>query len=101
MSAEDDFAVDTDELDLVVSDLEKCEGALESLLDDLTTQVRAMHGSWEGLTRDAHAAAHEEWSGGMRAMRQAMVELRVAARAAHGHYTAAADANVSMWEEMR
>lgn len=35
----------------------------------------------------------------MREMRRAIEELRAAARTAHGNYTGAADANVSMWEQ--
>ncbi len=101
MGGVDDFAIDTGELDAVVGDLEECEHELELLLSDLEKQMAALHDTWEGEAAQAHRVAHDEWSAGMRDMRQAMVDLRTAARAAHGNYTQAADANVSMWEQMR
>ena len=33
-------------------------------------------------------------------MRQAMVDLRAAARLAHGNYLAAGDANATMWDQL-
>jgi len=97
----DDFTLDTGELDAVISDLEECEQALQQLLDDLEKQMAALHETWEGEAAEARRVAHGEWSAGMRAMRQTMVDLRTAARSAHGNYTNAARANVSMWEQMR
>jgi WXG100 family type VII secretion target len=97
----DDFAIDTGELDSVIGDLEDCERELEQLLADLSKQTDALHETWQGEAAAAHRVAHDEWSAGMRAMRQAVVELRAAARQAHGNYTRAADANTSMWERMR
>jgi WXG100 family type VII secretion target len=96
----DRFTLDADDLDAVVSDLEKTEQRLELLTADLEAQMRTLHETWEGLAAQAHVEAHEEWTTGMVAMRQAMADLRAAARAAHGNYTAAAEANRSMWEQM-
>lgn len=97
----DDFTLDTDELDAVIGDVEECENELELLLADLEKQMATLHDTWQGEAAEAHRVAHDEWSDGMRAMRQAMVDLRTAARAAHGNYTAGAEANVSMWGQMR
>ena len=101
MGGVDDFTLDTSELDSVIGDVEECEAELELLLADLDKQMATLQDTWQGDAADAHQVAHEEWSAGMRAMRQAMVDLRTAARSAHGNYTAAADANASMWEQMR
>jgi len=97
----DRFTLDVEDLDAVISDLEGTEARLESLTADLEAQMRTLHETWEGLAAQAHVEAHDEWTTGMRAMRQAMSDLRAAARAAHSNYTAAADANRSMWEQMR
>lgn len=97
----DDFAIDADELDAVVADLEKTESALEVFTADLEAQMKTLHDTWEGLAAQAHTEAHQEWTNGMNAMRQAMADLRAAARLAHGNYTGAAEANRSMWEQMR
>ena len=101
MGGVDDFTLDTGELDSVIVDLEECEDELELLLTDLEKQTAALHDTWQGEAAEAHREAHDEWSAGMRAMRQAMVELRTAARSAHGNYTSAAETNVSMWGQMR
>ena len=97
----DSFTLDPEELDSVISDLESTETALESITHDLESQMRTLHDEWEGLAAQAHGEAHAQWTAGMVAMRQAMSELRAAARAAHGNYTAAGDANASMWRSMQ
>jgi WXG100 family type VII secretion target len=97
----DRFTIDSDELDTVIGDVEKCEKALEALTSDLDRQVAALQSVWEGLAADAQQEAHEEWTQGMLTMRQAMADLRAAARTAHDNYTGAAEANVSMWEQLR
>lgn len=95
-----DFTVDSDELDEVIGRLEKTESALERLTADLARQMATLQETWEGLSAEAQKEAHEEWTKGMVAMRAAMADLRAAARSAHGNYTAAADANLAMWEDM-
>ena len=97
----DSFTLDPDELDSVIADLERTETALESITNDLESQMRALHDEWEGLAAQAHAEAHAQWTSGMVAMRRAMSELRAAARAAHGNYTAAGEANLSLWRSMQ
>ncbi len=101
MSDTDRFTIDSDELDEVIADVSRCEGALDTLTQDLTRQMRVLQSVWEGLAADAHQEAHEEWTQGMQAMRTALGDLRGAARVAHGNYTGAADTNVSMWEQIR
>ncbi len=94
------FTVDSDELDSVIADVEKTESALQTLTDDLERQIKALQSVWEGLAADAQVAAQSEWDQGMAAMRTALLELRQAARQAHGNYTGAATSNVSMWESL-
>ncbi len=101
MAGVDDYTLDTDELDAVITDLERTETDLELLITDLDKQMATLHETWEGLAASAHGVAHDELAQGMRAMRQAMVELRTAARSAHANYTAAGETNLSMWEQMR
>jgi len=98
--AVDDYTLDPDDLDDVVVRLEGCEAALLTLADDLDKQMAVLKETWEGLAAQAHAEAHQEWAQGMRAMRQAMVDLRSAARLAHGTYLAAGDANSTMWDQL-
>ncbi|MBA3782815.1 MAG: WXG100 family type VII secretion target [Nocardioides sp.] len=97
MSDEKRFTIDADELDAVIADVEQTEAELQTLTHDLERQIKALQSVWEGLAADAQLAAQHEWETGMLAMRQAMAELRAAARAAHGNYTGAANANTEMW----
>ena len=97
----DRFTIDSDELDTVIGDVESCEKALEELTNDLQKQVAALQSVWEGLAAEAQQEAHEEWTQGMLTMRQAMADLRAAARTAHENYTGAAETNVSMWDQLR
>lgn len=101
MADVDTFALDPDELDAVIADLERTETALETITRDLEAQMRALHDEWEGLAAQAHVEAHAQWTAGMVAMRQALSDLRAAARAAHGNYTAAGDANLAMWRALQ
>lgn len=94
------FGIDTDELDAVIADLEACERRLETLTDDVEEEARELQSVWEGLAAQAQHEAQQEWTEGMRAMRAALADLRAAARLAHGNYSGAAAANLSMWQEV-
>lgn len=94
------FSIDLTDLDAVVADVEQTETALQELTDDVERQMAALQSVWEGLAADAQKAAQDEWDAGLRAMREALADLRAAARQAHGNYTAGAEANVSMWESV-
>lgn len=97
----DTFSVDPDELDDVIRDLERTESSLEQITTDLERQMDALHDVWEGLAAQAHSEADQRWTAGMGAMRQAMVDLRTAARSAHQNYATAGQANLDMWSELR
>jgi hypothetical protein len=73
-----DYSIDPDELDEIVGEPEKTETALETLTADL-----------------------EAWTNGMTACRTALAGLRAAARLAHGNYTGAVNANLSLWRQVR
>ena len=96
----DDYTLDPDDLDDVITRLEGTESALLTLAGDLDKQMAVLKETWEGLAAQAHGEAHQEWAQGMAAMKQAMTDLRAAARLAHGNYLAAGDANVTMWEDL-
>ncbi|WP_148613745.1 WXG100 family type VII secretion target [Nocardioides rubriscoriae] len=95
------FSVDRAELDAVITDLQQCEADLERITTDLERRMAVLHETWEGLSAQAQRAAHQEWEKGMRAMHAALTTMRRAARTAHDNYTAAVDANVSMWERVQ
>lgn len=95
------FSIDADELDAVIGDVASCQRRLGSLTDDIEREIAALHTVWEGLAAEAQREAQQEWHQGMLDMRAALEALRAAARTAHGNYTGAADANVSMWRQVQ
>lgn len=96
-----DFTIDADDLDDVISDVERTEGKLSRLTDDIEATVRKLHSVWEGLAADAQKEAQEEWDQGLLDMRDALADLRSAARTAHTNYTGSARTNLTMWEQLR
>ena len=64
----DRYAVDPDELDAVVGDLETCQQKLQTTTDHLEAQIAKLHATWEGLSAAAQREAHQEWEAGMAVM---------------------------------
>ena len=91
------FAVDLDDLEAVVADVAACERELTALADEVAREISLLHHAGSGLAADAQLTAQAEWDRGLAAMHAALTRLRLAARAAHDHYTAAAGANVRDW----
>jgi ESAT-6 family protein len=96
-----DFAIDADDLDAVIGDVERTEGKLSRLTEDIEATVRTLHSVWVGLAAEAQKEAQEEWDQGLLDMREALADLRDAARAAHTNYTGSARTNLAMWEQLR
>lgn len=101
MAADRPFAVDLDDLARVVGEMAACHSQLHDVADALTSRVRALHGSWAGEAAAAHEVAQRAWDAGFAEMREALADMRTAARAAHDHYTGAASTNVEMWGQLR
>ncbi len=98
---EDVFEVDVDELLQVVDRMADCEAGLRALATDLDRQIRELHVTWQGEAAQAHDQAQAAWATGFHDMREALGRMRRAAHTAHGNYTAAADTNLRMWEQVR
>lgn len=96
----DAFEVDPDQLAHVVDRMAACESGLRDLAADLERRVQALHLTWRGDAAAAHELAQAAWDDGFREMRDALRQMRTAARTAHDNYTAAADTNLRMWEQV-
>jgi WXG100 family type VII secretion target len=97
----DVFAVDTGELAHVVDQMTACESMLHELAADLERRVASLHISWDGESAAAQLVAQAEWEHGFRGMREALAVMRAVGRLAHGNYTAAAETNLQLWEQVR
>ena len=85
-----------------ISDVRAGADRLRRDRDTIDRQVSGFLGAgWTGVAADAQQEAHQEWTQGMLTMREALADLRTAARTAHENYTGAAETHVSMWDQLR
>jgi WXG100 family type VII secretion target len=97
----DVFTVDADELSHAVDRMAACGSALHELAAELERRVASLHISWQGEAATAHRVAQAGWEHGFRTTREALASMHKAARLAHGNYTAAAEANLQQWGQVR
>lgn len=95
-----DYAIDLEELEGVIADLEKCERALESLTNDIEHQMKALQSTWEGLSAQAQAEAQAEWEEGLAEMRASLADMRQAARVASDNYHLMITTNTGLWRRL-
>ena len=90
------YRVELDELLAYADKLQAFERRAEALGAQIDKRIAGLHETWSGNAATAHRAQHDEWMAGATQMREALAELRAAARDAHRHYTDAAQLNVDM-----
>jgi WXG100 family type VII secretion target len=95
------YRVDVEELRLVVAEMAACQRALDDLATDADAVTRGLHAEWAGLARDAHVTSYSRWRGEFADMTQALAAIRALGETAEGNYTAAVEANVAMWGQLR
>ena len=95
------YAVDLRLAREVVASLTAVESHLDEVVVDLRWRVARLHEMWEGTTAAVHLSAHGSWEASYRDMHDALMQMRRALGTAASNYSAAADANTSMWNEVR
>jgi WXG100 family type VII secretion target len=93
------FRIQPDQLSDLVERMSRFGVDLERALEQVESRVNQLHGTWSGPAAEAQRAAHDEWKRGAAEMREALDMMRRIASTAHGNYTEAAAANLSMWEQ--
>ncbi|MFI1465177.1 WXG100 family type VII secretion target [Nocardia carnea] len=96
MSSE--FAVDTEQLDNLVTRLANLAGYLTEQLDLIDDKVATLDGAWETLAANAYRDAHRLRSTGAREFASGLAHISDTARTAHTRYTTAAQVNKKMLE---
>lgn len=94
------FVADLDELSAVVRSLAACERRLATLADDLARAQSVGQEHWDGAAADAEATAYAGWHAGCAAMREALDRMRAAADRARTQYSATADLNRALWQQV-
>ena len=100
MSASDTFDVDVDQLTLTIDQMAACGAALHDLADLLARRLASLHLTWGGASAEAHSTAQAAWEAGFSDTREALAQMRAAARTARTSYTSAADTNLRMWQQV-
>lgn len=95
------FQVDLDELSRVMSEMQGFERSLRRRLAELESTIENLHMSWTGSAADAHRRAHAELAAGAEEVHRSLSEMREAGEHAHAGYSAAAEANATMWSQVR
>jgi WXG100 family type VII secretion target len=96
-----DYGVDLGRLDSVTEDLRRTQVEMEHQLGVLDDLVAGLQDVWRGQAADAQRQAHAVWSKEAHDMHLALVQLQEAATLAHSNYSAAVEANLSMWKQVR
>ena len=91
------YDVDLDELRRTVRLLATCQRDLLSLAGEIDEAQGRLQVEWAGQARDAEATSYVTWRAGCADMVTALASLRRIAEAADEHYSAAVEANVSLW----
>ena len=95
------YRVDLDALDRVIGELDAFAKTLEAQLHELDRSNAALHITWEGEAAAANKLAHQKLAQGALEVHQALTTMHAAARNAHAHYQAAAQANIATWKQVR
>jgi WXG100 family type VII secretion target len=91
------YRVELEELLAFVETLQAFEQHAETIAARVDKQVADLHHSWSGDAAAAHRAHHDEWITAAAQMRDALAELREAARIAHRNYSDVIEVNMAMW----
>jgi len=95
------YAVDLDVLDSTIRDMAGFDAKVERHLQALERVIETLHAQWHGDAATAQREAHARWTRGAAEMRQGLTQMREAARIAHGNYSAAGQANLTMFRQVR
>ena len=95
------YEVDVDELTSVIAAMSTCQQDLVDLAGAVEDEVQRLHAEWTGLARDAHAESNGLWRIASCDMSTHLAALRDVADVARANYTAAIEANIAMWEQVR
>jgi WXG100 family type VII secretion target len=91
------YRVELNELLDFVETLNAFEQRAETIAARVNQQIADLDDRWSGDAASAHRAHHDEWMAAAAQMRDALAELREAARIAHENYLNAVEVNMAMW----
>lgn len=91
------YRVDLDELNSFADRLKAFDERSEQLTTAVDRLVKDLHMTWAGEAAGAHQSSHDEWMQAAARMREAVTELKDAAKKAHANYSEVIEINTAMW----
>lgn len=93
-----DFDVTLPELLGLVNRMTATNKVIEETMTEVRGVVEKLHASWTGVAADAHTEWHANWSNSLADLRDGLNDVRDSCQTAHRNYTAAVEANLTMWD---
>lgn len=84
-------------MDAVLEDITQLTKTLVQAVEEADATSVRMHQVWAGASAETHQDTHELWRGDADLVLAAAKEIEGVLSRAHGNYTAAATANLTMW----
>jgi WXG100 family type VII secretion target len=94
------FDVDLAELRAAVAELAGCQRDLLGLAGDIDGAQAQVQHDWLGRASAAQEAAYGSWRDECADMVTALAAMRAIVTDADGHYSAAVEANVALWQQV-
>ncbi len=90
-------SVNLELLDSVIARMKGFEGFFDEQITAFDSAVAKLQGVWEGEAATAQQEAHQRMMDAAKDIHDGIQDMRRAAQAAHGRYSAAIAANLEMW----
>lgn len=95
------YSLDPAELAAVIQELTDCKQKMARSVADLRDQVRRLHETWDGLSKEAQVVAQAAIDDGLAAMSAALGDFIQANEDARSSYEVVWNANVAIWEAVQ
>lgn len=86
-----------EEMEAVMADITNLTRAIVAAVEEADATSARMHQVWAGESAEAHQDTHEVWRGDAEVLLAAANEIGLVLSRAHGNYTSAVAANLTMW----
>jgi WXG100 family type VII secretion target len=91
-----EYKVDLDKLDAVTDEVRSLEAFIAEHKDEVKTAAALLSQGWQGTASAEALAKFGRWDEDAQKLHEGVQAMRKAARDAHGNYTGALNANMSM-----
>jgi len=91
------IVIDHAAMDMAAGDINQDAQYLQSVLDDLDSQIKALAANWEGDAQQAYLAAKAKWSQAMADIRQTLADISMMLTETNQSFTDIDKKGAAMW----